>query len=128
MWKWTGKGDPTMQPARRRTSLFMCSLFGIVALIVPTAAQATNLDSMDLAHQLGSVLAAEEFCGLTYKQDAIVRFVEKKVRADDMAFASTLEMMTAGQKVTQQGMSVSAKIAHCTQIRRVAKSQGFIED
>jgi hypothetical protein len=117
-----------MQRAIPRMSPLICSVMGLVALIVPTAAQATNLDSMDLAHQLGSVLAAEEFCGLTYKQEAIVGFVEKKVRADDMGFAATLEMMTAGQKVTQQGMSASAKIAHCTQIRRVAKSHGFVED
>lgn len=80
---------------------------------------------MTLANELGSVLASEELCGLAYDQAAIAGFIEKRVRADDLAFASSLKMMTSGNEFQLRGMSPSSKTAHCTQIRRVAKSYGF---
>jgi len=82
---------------------------------------------MTLANELGSVLASEEICGLKFNQNAISAFIEKRVRADDLSFASTLTLMTAGQEMQIKGMSVSARTAHCTQTRRVAKTYGFVD-
>jgi hypothetical protein len=83
------------------------------------------MDSMALAVNLGDVLASEAFCGLTYDQAAISAFIDKHVKADDMGFTSTLQMMTEGKEIDLQKMSPSAKTAHCAQIARVARAYGF---
>lgn len=80
-----------------------------------------------MATELGSVLASEEACGLTFDQAAVAAFIEEKVPADDMGFTSTLSMMTKGQQFQIEEMSASSKTAHCTQIARVAASYGFIQ-
>lgn len=100
----------------------------IIAAIGVLASPALALDqmkSMSLAHDLGTVLASEELCGLSYDQNAIAAYVEKRVPADDMGFAGTLDMMTTGAKISLADMSASSKTAHCVQIRRVAKNYGF---
>lgn len=94
-------------------------------LATPDIAAAQDFKSIQLAHELGSILAAEESCGLSYDQAAIAAFIEKKVRADDMGFSGQLRVQTAGQEYQMKSMSASAKTAHCTQARRVAKSYGF---
>lgn len=43
-----------------------------------------------------------------------------------MSFPSTLQLMTGGAEYELEEMSKSALTAHCTQIRRIAKSYGFI--
>ena len=101
-------------------------LFAAALAATPTSVFAQGLESMTMASELGSVLASEEACGLTFDQDAIAAFIENKVAADDMGFVSTLNMMTEGQKYRLEDMSASSKTAHCTQIKRVAISFGFI--
>ncbi|WP_244560180.1 signal recognition particle [Bosea sp. TND4EK4] len=91
-----------------------------------TAGAAQDLKSMTLANELGSVLASEELCDLSYNQSAIAAFIEKRVKADDLGFATNLRMMTAGQEFQLKGISASSKTAHCAQIRRVAKAYGFV--
>jgi hypothetical protein len=73
-----------------------------------------------------SVIGSEQACGLTYDRDPIERFITEHVKASDMSFPSTLNMMTMGTKVAIKEMSESSLTAHCTQIRRVAKEYGFI--
>lgn len=82
---------------------------------------------MQLATDLGTMLASEEICGFTYDQAAISAYIERKVPADDMSFASTLQLMVQGQTYSMSKMSQSSKTAHCTQIARVAKANKFIE-
>lgn len=96
------------------------------ALAIATPAAASDFRSMQLATELGNMLGSEEACGLSYDQAAIERFIEGKVAADDMSFPSTLNMMAEGARFNLEGMSASAKTAHCTQIRRAARSHGFI--
>lgn len=99
----------------------------VLALLAGSAggAQAQDMKSMQLATQLGSVLASEELCGLAYDQAAIEAFIEKSVKADDMGFASTLKLMTTGQDFQNKSLTTSGRTAHCAQIRRVVKSYGF---
>lgn len=95
----------------------------VIAVATPAAAQS----SMEVAMQLGSVLASEEPCNLTYDQAAIEAFIDKKVKATDLDFAGTLVMMTKGQEFQIKSMSKSALTAHCTQVRRTAKAFKFIQ-
>jgi hypothetical protein len=99
--------------------------FGLAsAALASTPASATD---QNLTLKLGSVLGSEEFCGLDYDQAAIEGFIEKNVSANDMGFAEELNMMTEGTKAQNESMSQSSKTAHCAQIRRVAKSYGFVK-
>lgn len=95
----------------------------LIAISAPSLAQ--SLDSMTLANDLGSVLAAEEACGLSYDQAAISSFIEKNVPAEDMSFPSLLQTMVAGHEYSWPDMSRSAQTASCAQIGRIAKSYGF---
>lgn len=88
-------------------------------------AWAGDIESMQLANQLGAVLAAEELCGLSYDPAAIAAFIEKNVAADDMGFPGMLRLMTDGARAQGAGLSASGTTAHCTQMRRIAKSYGF---
>lgn len=101
----------------------------VMALLLaqPDIAAAQDFKSMQLAHELGSVISAEVPCGLAYDQTAIAAFIEKRVRADDMGFSGQLRVQTSGQEIQMKTMSASAKTAHCTQAKRVAKSYGFIK-
>jgi hypothetical protein len=89
------------------------------------SAMADSLKAMKTATNLGSVLAAEDACGLTYDQEAISAFIEKHVDADDMDFPSTLKLMTEGSKFQLTEMSKSELTAYCTQVKRLAKTYGF---
>ena len=102
-------------------------LLTVVACLASASAFAGSLDSMNLANELGSIIASEKACGLTYDQAAISSFIESKVSASDMSFPSALNMMVKGNAVQIEDMSPSAKTAHCTQVRRVAKSYGFVK-
>jgi hypothetical protein len=105
----------------RTSVLVLGSLF---VLLTPRYSSATD---SNLSVQLGAILGSEVFCGLTYDQRAIQAFVEKNVGADDMQFASELKLMTDGIDVQNKQMSASEKTARCTQIRRVARSYGFLK-
>ncbi len=104
-------------------------LFAIALALTVSADSATaqDLESFRLASQLGTVLGSEKACGLSYDQAAIAAFIEAKVAADDMSFASNLRMMTEATAYNMKDMSTSARTAHCTQISRVAASYGFTE-
>jgi len=84
--------------------------------------------NFELANQLGNLLASEDFCELIYDPGAIAKFIEDKVPADDLEFAGTLQLMTAGNKVQLSDLSNSGKVAHCLQTKRVAASYGFIKN
>lgn len=90
-------------------------------------ARSQSLETMQLATNLGTVIAAEAYCGLSYDQAAVAAYIERKVKPDDMSFPSTLQMMIEGSKFQLQSMSPSAKTAHCAQIKRIAATFGFIK-
>lgn len=100
-----------------------------VALIsvAPSLATAQSMASMNAAMNLGSVLAAENFCGLSYDQNAISAWIDTNTDPGDMSFASTLSMMTDGAGFELQSMSESSRTAHCRSIERTARHYGFID-
>jgi hypothetical protein len=109
---------------KRYVRPFLTSLLTLGAL---GSASAASMESLNLARALGDVLASESFCGLSYNQDAIKKFIDEHVNKNDMEFSTTLRMMTDGSQYENDSMSVSEKTAHCAQITRVARSYGFIE-
>lgn len=110
-----------------RPAIVAAAVVGAAVFASPSGFAASSLDTFRLATDLGSVLASEEVCGLSYDQAAIVRFIEANVAADDMSFPSTLQMMTGGAERKVHDLSTSARTAHCAQITRIARSYGFID-
>lgn len=107
-------------------------ILGWVALtalpIAPSPLTAmTDLEMLSFATELGSVLASEETCGLSYDQDAIAAFIAQTGPADQMGFASQLNMATRGQALMIKDQSASARTAHCAAITATARHFGFIE-
>lgn len=98
----------------------------LVSLCGPARAEMSALERVQLASALGTVIGSEAACGLSYDQAAIEAFIEKKVPADDMAFPSALDLMVGGTTAKIEDMSQSAKTAHCAQVRRIARSYGFV--
>jgi len=112
----------------RRWQQHRKQLWLVLALLcAPKAAQSQNVESMQLAQELGNLIASEKFCNLEYDQDAISAFIKGHVREDDMSFAGTLQLMTAGAEFQLKQMSPSAKTAHCAQTARVARSYKFVK-
>ncbi len=103
------------------------SIFGTVIALGLAAGTAAAQDSFKVAANLASVLGAERPCGLSFKPEAIETFIAKNVAADDMGFPSTLSTMTGGAEYGFENMSAGAKVAQCAQVKRVAKSYGFID-
>lgn len=99
---------------------------GLAATVVSTPSF-SNMDTMIIANELGSILAAEDFCGLTFDVKAVEAYIEKAVPADDISFPSSLSIQTQGSKYMQQEYSGAQKAAHCAQVSRVARSFGFIK-
>lgn len=106
----------------------MRTLIGCVTVMLGAGAvHAQQMDAMEAAASLGSILGAEQFCGLSYDQAAIGAWVEANVPPEAMDFPSLLSTMTEGGKYQQEGMSGSAKTAHCAGVTRSAKHFGFIK-
>ena len=99
----------------------------VLVALVPAFAASQSLDSLEQARNLGSVLAAEEFCGLAYDQDAIGGWIDENTDPSDMGFASTLRLMTDGAAYDLRDMSDSSRTAHCRAIERTARHYGFVE-
>ncbi|MEP2980453.1 MAG: signal recognition particle [Lentilitoribacter sp.] len=101
--------------------------------IILSASWLTNANSQDisksiqLAQNLGNLIASEQYCDLSYSQEAIADFVEMNVSAEDMEFPSRLEGFITLSNFTLESKSLTAKMAHCTQITRLAKSHRFIK-
>lgn len=99
----------------------------ITAIFLAATAMPAAADSGMLAIDLATVIAGEKFCDLTYDQDAIGAWIEKHVAADDMAFAGQLRLFVSGKEREQKSIGTSEKTAHCRQIARVAKANGFVK-
>lgn len=102
-------------------------ILGLPFLFVLTIAQAQNFDSMQKATELGTILAAEELCGLSFNQDAVADWIDENTDPSDMSFPGTLQMMVDGSTFQNSSMSGSALTAHCRSVERTARHFGFIE-
>lgn len=105
----------------------MRTLLVLVSCLSGSVAVAQDLQSMQRAQALGTVLAAEEKCGLSYDQDAIKAWIDGNVPADDMDFASTLSLMTMGMQSQLDEMSKSSLTAHCRSVERTARKYHFVK-
>ena len=105
------------------TRYFMIPL----AVFAATSAHAFNAQNVQVARDLGALLASETFCDLGFDHDAIDAYVDANVDHSDMGFASSLTSYIAISEFSHGDMSESAKRAHCRAIAATARAHGFIE-
>lgn len=110
----------------------MTKVIAFLACLIPFASLAqtsqdfrAQMKSTETATNLGTLLASEKSCGLTYDQEAIRQWVDQNVEASDLGFPSTLALMTQGFEFQLSSMSESAKSAHCQSVMRAAQHYGF---
>ncbi|NBE05956.1 signal recognition particle [Paragemmobacter ruber] len=98
-----------------------------LAITASPAAAMDDLQAIMLANSLGSMIASETLCGLSYDQAAISRYIATNVPPERMDFASQLQVQTMGIELQLQNLSASARTAHCAAITQSARQAGFIE-
>lgn len=94
-------------------------------LAAPAAAQ--DLEMINLANALATVLASEGPCGLAFDAGAIRAFIAENVPPESLDFASTLGGFTAAQGYAIEAQSASQRVAHCAAVELTARSYGFID-
>lgn len=102
-------------------------LCAALAFMAAPAFALSDLEAMKLSGDLGSVLASEEACGLSYNQDAIAAFIAKEVPPERMDFANQLNTAVMGGTYWIKKMTQSQKTAHCASITQTARHYGFIK-
>lgn len=101
--------------------------FVTIVALFSDAAFAWDQDTSEFAEQLGIVLGSEDFCGLTYDQQAITRYIGDHINPENLDFAHLLKVDTWSTQNENKEMSTSEKTARCFQITRTAKSLGFVK-
>lgn len=97
----------------------------LVAMAGPSGA--VDVERIEKLYALGQVLAAETPCAMRYNAAAVRHWIARNVDASDMEFASDLETRRYLHADRIRTITGSARIAMCTQTRRVAKHYGFVD-
>ncbi len=100
---------------------------GLSLLFVSEAVAGKPVSPIVLSQNLGDLLGSEEFCGLTFDQAAIEKFIEDNVSADDMQFAGSVQLYANMKREVVSKLSASQQTVQCVQVKRVAKEYGFIK-
>ncbi len=98
-----------------------------MSCVVSVPAARAQADTYETAVNLGSMLASETPCGLTYDQAAIQAFIGDNVPPSEMGFADQLASMTRLAASSLEGVSGSKLTAHCSAIAASAAHFGFVE-
>jgi hypothetical protein len=101
--------------------------FATIVALFTNAAVAQDRETIEFAQQLGIVLGSEGFCGLTYDQQAITKYIGEHIKPDNLEFAGWLDVYTSAARTDGRRMSASEKTARCFQVARTAKFLGFVK-
>ena len=97
----------------------------LIGLLFTTPAMA---DSRQAVATIGSLIAAERFCGLKYDDDMITVWVDDRVHHSDRSFFAKLDTAIVQNERRQYAMSGAARQAHCSNVFAAANHYGFLED
>lgn len=102
-------------------------LAGLTFFALGATVQAEEFNAELTAINFGTILAAEEPCGMSYQPSAIQKYVADIVPAEDVGFPATLTRWTRMQKSRVDDMTASEKVAYCASSRQTAAKLGFIQ-
>jgi hypothetical protein len=99
--------------------------------LILTAALVATLATPAMAHEISTIdlaiiVGSQKPCGLKYDQEAIKRFINEHVKADDIDFATSFSTDVQGSEYNLQNLPKDTLALHCLQMRRVAASYGFL--
>jgi len=97
----------------------------LIGLLFTTPAMA---DSRQAVATIGSLIAAERFCGLKYDDDMITVWVDDRVHHSDRSFFNRLDTAIVQNERRQHAMTGAARQAHCSTVFATANHYGFLED
>lgn len=107
-------------------SPLLTSIVALGLLAAPALAQSGKAP-IQIASDLGTLLASEAPCGLAFDQAAIQTWIAGNAPVDDMGFAGSLDSFTRGYGRRFDEMTPSARTAACAAATGTAKRYGFIE-
>lgn len=84
-------------------------------------------DAVRVAIELGMMLGSQEGCGFSFDPAAVNRYIEANVPADAMGFPGDLAVHSRVNTRRVAAMSEDTLSAHCFQVKRVARANGFID-
>ncbi|MEO0678825.1 MAG: hypothetical protein AAF192_00255 [Pseudomonadota bacterium] len=99
-----------------------------LAVLIPVAAQANSLASMQVATELSVVIASETVCDFKVDSAKAQAFIERKVPVDDLGFAPMLNLMIEGNRHEISSKSGVELDTHCFQTRRAAEANDLLAD
>jgi hypothetical protein len=98
----------------------------IIALKLVEPKSVDTKRNFDIARDLGLLLASEKYCEVKYQQEAIDKFVERTVDANDLSFTRKLNAAIRISGVAISDLTTSQKTAHCKSIIRSAQAYEFL--
>ncbi|NKC04266.1 hypothetical protein [Brucella haematophila] len=102
-------------------------LAGLALIALSATVHAEEFNAELTAINFGTILAAEEPCGMSYEPAAIEKYVADNVPAEDVGFPATLTRWTRMQKSRVGDMTPSEKVAYCATARQTAAKLGFVK-
>jgi hypothetical protein len=99
--------------------------FLLIGALLASPAQA---NSQQAAETLGSIIAAEHFCGLRYDEDVLNNWVDDRVHYSDSGFYTVLHQVVDYHEQQQNQMPSATRSSHCRTILEMANYYGFLED
>ena len=100
----------------------------VVFVVVAAALSAMwTARASNLTNALAAILASDNYCQLTYSEDAIRDYIIKNVKPNDTEFLSDLHFSRQSEEYSHEKMSQSEKIVYCTHVRQMAEYLGFLK-
>lgn len=97
----------------------------LLGLLFTTPATA---DSRQAVATIGSLIAAERFCGLRYDDDMITVWVDDRVHHGDRNFFTLLDATITRNEHRQHAMNHAARQAHCRSVFAAASHYGLLDE
>ncbi len=102
----------------------MRKLACLLALLV-LSSSASAESTIRIALTLGDLAGSEQLCGFAIDSEALEIYIANTIPGDDLDFASTMRDAAKLMPDKFADMSRTMQVAHCTQMKRIAKSLGF---
>jgi len=97
----------------------------LIGLLFTTPVMA---DSRRAVATIGSLIAAERFCGLRYDADILNVWIDDRVHRSNRDFFNQLDATITRSERRQHVMTGPARQAHCRSVFAAASHYGFLED
>lgn len=105
----------------------MIRTLSATAFAMAASTASAQLSTYEMREELATVVAAEEYCGLTYDQEAIFAYVEANAPTDDIYFATDLRLAIEIEVSRLSEMMDLTKNTHCRAVETVAGQRGFLK-